>query len=123
MGELQKAARSLKDMRLLYYCSLYLGNELAVLNRITDARRQFEIAAKLYPKAQAPLLSLSQLALNSGDYENALAFGKQIFTLPVKEDSFEDPWWSYDVSAVLNAATLISDMYEASGELSLETAK
>ncbi|MBN2321687.1 MAG: VWA domain-containing protein [Acidobacteria bacterium] len=120
---LKKAAASVKDKRLRYYCSLYLGNELATLNRITEARRQFETAAELYPNAQAPLLSLSRLAHGSGDYESALAHGKEIFALPVKEDISEDPWWSYDVSPVLNAPDLISEMYEASGGLSPETLK
>ncbi|MBN2321686.1 MAG: VWA domain-containing protein [Acidobacteria bacterium] len=121
--ELRKASASLTDTRLLYYCSLYLGNELAALNRIPEARRQYEIAAKLYPGAQSPLLSLSRLALDSGDYENALAHGKEIFALPVTEDASEDPWWSYDVSPALNAPALISEMYEAAGVLNPESSK
>ncbi|MBN2321688.1 MAG: tetratricopeptide repeat protein [Acidobacteria bacterium] len=121
--ELRSSATSITDKQLRYYCSLYLGNELAVLNRITEARRQFETAAELYPNAQAPLLSLSRLALDRGDYESALAHGKEIFTLPVKEEISEDPWWSYDVSPALNASALISEMYQASGELPAETIK
>jgi len=120
---LQKATASISDKRLQYYCALYLGNELIALNRITEARRQFETAAELYPKAQTPLLSLSRLALSSGDYENALDFGKQILNMPVKEDASEDPWWSYDISPALNAPGLISEMYEAAGEFSPETLK
>ena len=121
--ELQKAARSLTDTRLLYYCSLYLGNELAALNRTAEAREQFETAAKLYPKAQAPLLGLSQLALKSGDYENALDYGRKIFDLPVKEDTSEDPWWDYDISPVLDAAGLITEMYDTSGGFPPETSE
>ncbi|MBN2318412.1 MAG: tetratricopeptide repeat protein [Acidobacteria bacterium] len=123
LEELRKAARSLTDAQLLYYCSLYLGNELASLNRLTEAREQYEIAAKLYPGAQSPLLGLSQLALKTGDYENALGYGRKIFNLPVKEDISEDPWWTYDVSTALNAPTLISEMYEASGGLSPANSK
>jgi VWFA-related protein len=121
--ELQKAADSLTDTQLRYYCSLYLGNELAGLNRGKEAREQFETAAKLYPNAQSPLLGLSRLALENGNYENALSFGKQIFNLPAKEDISEDPWWSYDVSPVLDASSLISEMYEAFGALSFESSK
>jgi VWFA-related protein len=121
--ELRKVAASIKDMQLQYYCSLYLGQELETLNRLTEARRQYEAAAELYPNAQVPLLSLSQLALNSGDYETALFFGKQLFTLPVKEDISADPWWSYDVSPALNASGLLSEMYEAAEDPSHETLK
>ncbi|MBN2321978.1 MAG: tetratricopeptide repeat protein, partial [Acidobacteria bacterium] len=121
--ELQKAAARITDTQLRYYCSLYLGNELATLNRGKEAREQFEKAGQLYPKAQTPLLSLSRLALGSGDYENAMAFGKQIFTLPVQEDASEDPWWNYNISPARNASALISEMYEASGELHPETSK
>ncbi|MBN2241804.1 MAG: VWA domain-containing protein [Acidobacteria bacterium] len=113
VDELQQAAASIKDRQLRYYCALYLGNELAALNRTAEARKQYETAAKLYPGVQSPLLGLSQLALKSGDYENAMAFGKQVLTLPAGEDASDDPWWSYDVSAVLNAPALISEMYEA----------
>jgi VWFA-related protein len=118
--ELQKAARSLTDTRLLYYCSLYLGNELAALNRVNEARRQYGAAAELYPNARAPLLGLSQLALKNGDYENALGYGRKIFDLPVKEDISEDPWWNYDVSPVFNASDLISEIYEKPGGFSHE---
>jgi VWFA-related protein len=111
--ELRKAADSITDTQLRYYCSLYLGNELAGLNRGKEAREQFETATKLYPTAQSPLLSLSRLALSSGDYENAFFFGKLIFNLPAEEDTSGDPWWSYDVSPVLDASSLISEMYEA----------
>ena len=121
--ELRKASASLTDTRLLYYCSLYLGNELAALNRIPEAREQYEIAAKLYPGAQSPLLGLSQLALKIGDYENALSYGRKIFNLPAKEDISEDPWWIYDVSPALNAPTLISEIYEKSGGLSPANSK
>ncbi|MBN1126573.1 MAG: VWA domain-containing protein [Sedimentisphaerales bacterium] len=111
--ELRKAADSITDTQLRYYCSLYLGNELAGLNRGKEACEQFETATKLYPNAQSPLLSLSRLALSSGDYENAFFFGKLIFNLPAEEDTSGDPWWSYDVSPVLDASSLISEMYEA----------
>ncbi|MBN2321690.1 MAG: tetratricopeptide repeat protein, partial [Acidobacteria bacterium] len=116
--ELRKAASSLTDTQLRYFCCIYLGNELAALNRITEARRQFETAAGLYPNAQTPLLSLSQLSLKNGDHENALAFGKKVLTLPAEEDTSADPWWSYDVSPVFDAPALISEMYEAAGGLS-----
>ncbi len=116
--ELQKAAASLADTQLRYYCALYLANELAALNRGKDARVQFQTAAELYPKAQAPLLGLSRLSLSSGDYENALFYGNQIFSLPAEEDASEDPWWDYNVSPALNAPALISEMYEALGGLS-----
>ena len=73
------------------------------------------MAAELYPNAPAPLLGLSQLALKSGDYENALFFGNRVLTLASKEDASDEPWWSYEVSPVVNAFALISEMYEVAG--------
>lgn len=48
-------------------------------------------------------------------------YGRKIFDLPVKDDISEDPRWNYDVSPVLNATGLISEIYEASGGFSRET--
>ena len=83
--ELQKAAAAVVDPQLQYYCRLYLGNELASLNNNREARKQFELAAILYPGAQSPLLSLSGIAGFSGDHERALGYIDTLITLPEGE--------------------------------------
>ena len=111
--ELQKAASANTDPQLRYYCALFLGNELATLNRREEARRQFEIASNLYPNSQAPLLSLSQIAQKSGDYENAFAYEKKVFSSISNAGAYGDPWSDYEVSAVRDVSALVSEMYEA----------
>ncbi len=115
--ELRLAAEGVRNSLLQYYCSLYIGHELALLNRREEARKQFEHAAMLYPTAQSPLLSLSHLARNSGNFEDAVITVQQVFRLPAGDNLLEDPWWLYSVSAVRNASALISEMYRTFGEL------
>ena len=109
---MQKAAAEIMDPQLRYYCALYLGNEMAALNQQEEARKQYETAAGLYPGAQSPLLGLSSLAQNSGDYPNAMAHVKKILA-PTNDTETADPWWDYDVSSVRDTSALASDMYEA----------
>ncbi len=109
--ELQKAEVGLKDSLLQYYCSLFLGHEFAVLNRRDKARSRFERAATLYPNAQSPLLSLSQLALSSGDFANASLSVQKVFGLPTGSEIPEDPWFSYDISHVRDCPALLLEIY------------
>jgi len=112
VAELQQAAASIKDPQLLYYKSLYLGFEFAMLSRQSEARDQYELAAMLYPAAQSPLLALSQLARSSDNVEGAFLALQRVFAL-ARTDSWEDdPWWIYDLSHVRDAAALVSEMQE-----------
>jgi tetratricopeptide (TPR) repeat protein len=115
--ELRQASAALTDPQLQYYCSLFLGNELAILSKREEARVQFERAAALFPNAQSPLLGLSQLARVSGDFNGASLAVQKIFKLPSGGSIPEDPWWVYDVSHVRNVSALISEMYREIGGL------
>jgi hypothetical protein len=117
VAELQQAAASIKDPRLLYYTSLYLGCEFAALSRPSEAREQYERAAVLYPTAQSPLLALSQLADSNGDVEGAFLAIQRVFALPRTDSRKDDPWWTYNLSAVRDADALVAEMHQLFGEL------
>lgn len=117
VAELGQATAATADPFLQYYVSLYLGNELAQLNRGEEARKQFERAAALYPSAQSPLLGLSHLARISGDFNGASLAVQRVFKLPAGDGVPADPWWVYDVSHVRNVLSLLSGMYGAFGRL------
>jgi len=115
--ELQLAAASTKDQQLLYYASIYLGCELAMISRQSEARDHYERAAVLYPTAQSPLFALSQLARSSDDIENAFLALQRIFALPLNDPWEDDPLWIYDLSHVRDADTLVGEMHEMFGRL------
>jgi tetratricopeptide (TPR) repeat protein len=111
VGELQQAAVSIKDPQLLYYAFLFLGCELGKLSRQSEAGNQYEKAAGLFPKAQSPLLGLSQLARSNSDDKGALVAIQRLFALPNKDSWDEDPLWIYDLAHVSDADVLIAEMY------------
>jgi hypothetical protein len=113
--ELQQAAASMQDPLLLYYSSLYLGWEFAMLSRRSEARDQYQRAAALYPTAQSPLLALSELAHSQDDAEGALLAMQRVFALPRTDFRKDDPWWTYDLSHVRDAATLVAEMHKMFG--------
>ena len=117
VAELQLAAEATKDPQLLYYASLYLGYELAMISRQSEARDQYERAAMLYPTAQSPLLGLSQLANSSGDVEGAFLAVQRVFALPHTDASNDEPLWSYDQYPVRDADALLKEMHQMFGEL------
>jgi tetratricopeptide (TPR) repeat protein len=117
VAELQRAAVSIKDTQLLYYASLYLGYEFAMLSRRSEAREQYERAAMLYPTAQSPLFALSRLADASGDVAGAFLAIQRVFNLPCTDFWKDDPWWTYDLSPVRDADVLVGKMHQMFGEL------
>ena len=118
VSELQKAAASIRDSELQYFNALFLGNELASLRRIEEARIQFQQAAELYPDAQTPLISLSQLAHSDGDIQNASLVIERAFAVADSSPRGNDPRWKYDLVPDEKAATLLLRMRKSFGELS-----
>jgi tetratricopeptide (TPR) repeat protein len=118
VGVLQQAYPFLADSRLRYYCSLFLGKELAGLSRYEDARAYYETASAMYPVSQSPLLGLSRLAHIQGNYGSALSRIVEAVELPEDGGVADDPWMFYDVYHVRNAPELISRMYKEFGEQS-----
>jgi tetratricopeptide (TPR) repeat protein len=117
-AELQQAAALMEDPQLLYYASLFLGREFVALSRRSEARDQYERAARLYPTAQSPLLALSQLARSGEDLQGALLSLNRAFALPRKDPWKDDPWWIYDLAHVRDADALVAEMCRMFGGLS-----
>lgn len=95
--ELRRAVTELRDPVQQYYGQLFLGAALETTNQTEAARTAYQAAAALFPRAQAPLLGLSQLAASAGDREVAIAAMAPLLALPASEDDRPDPypWWNY----------------------------
>jgi tetratricopeptide (TPR) repeat protein len=105
--DLRRAAGALTDPRLLYYAALFLGHEEEQLVHREAARASFEQAAALFPRAQTPLLALSQLARQGDDAAGARAALQRMLAFPASDSARDDPWWDYDRSHVRDADTLV----------------
>ena len=81
-----------ESRELRYFASLFLGRAEESRQQWEAARAAYEAAAALYPDAQSPRLSLSQLALRSGDRDTARAVF-DVLSEPLRDDA--DPWWRY----------------------------
>jgi tetratricopeptide (TPR) repeat protein len=88
---------------LRYYGELFLGAAEELLSHFDEANAAYTRAAALFPKAQSPLLGLSELARRRGDRRTALAVMQQVFDLPREEQDRLDPWWTYHVYQARNA--------------------
>lgn len=109
--ELRRAVAELRETQLLYYAELFLGAEDEALGNRDAARAAYEHAATQSPKAQSPLLALSQLARRYGDRPAALRAMDRLFMLPGDERSDEDdPWWTYYVAQARDADQLLDAM-------------
>lgn len=117
VAEFQRAAALLKDPVLIYYISLCLGNAYERLSLEKEARDQYERAAALYPSAQSPYLALSCLARSHENARGAWAALQKVFALQPRDSMEADPWWSYDISHVRNADSLIEEMKQMFREL------
>jgi len=105
LGEHEEAAAELRQAfaanlkgNQLYFAELFLGREEEALGYRADAKRHFENAAELYPKAQSPRLALSQLARRSGDRAGAIRALQGVTSLrstPLNDAARMDPWWEY----------------------------
>jgi tetratricopeptide (TPR) repeat protein len=117
VAELQRAATVMKDPRFLYYASLFLGHEQAMLGRGSEAREQFGRALALYPNAQSAMLSLSWLAHSRGDVQNASLAVERVLAIPLKDSVQEDPWWEYNLAHTRDENDLMATMRKAFGGL------
>jgi tetratricopeptide (TPR) repeat protein len=92
IAELRTAVAAARAPQLVYMGQLFLGRTLEARGQFADARAAYEAAARAYPRAQAPRLALSQLALRTGDRAAADAL-LQLLRTPSTDD--DDPWWRY----------------------------
>jgi hypothetical protein len=118
LGKYDEAARELRqvlprldaDQELLYDGELFLGAAEGQLRHDETSRAAFERAAALYPAAQSPWLSLSELARRRGDRAQALRYMERVFALPAKESERIDPWWKYHFTQVRNVEHLFDEL-------------
>ena len=93
--ELRRAMQANLSGPDMYFAELFLGREEHALGRREEARRHYENAAELYPKAQSPRLALSELARQAGDRNTALQVLRPLSAGSVALGRQTDPWWQY----------------------------
>lgn len=93
--ELRRALAEATDPTLVYWASLFLGDEEQALGNDEAARSCYERALKCRSSAQAPHLALSQLARRRGNREQAVAEVRAMMALPANESGRYDPLWDY----------------------------
>ena len=111
--ELRRAAAALPDPFLGYYAQLFLGAEEETIGNREAARAAYEQAAVYAPRAQSPLLALSQLARRYGDRPGALGAMDRLYAIPEEgQGEHDDPWWWYTVSQARDADDLLDAVRE-----------
>ena len=112
-SELRAALDGLEHRTLRYYALLFLGHAEQSAGRLPEARAAFESAAVLFPDAQSPRLALAEVALQSGNREDARALFEFLATAT---DQDEDPWWLYHRERVPNRDEWLKRMWAAFAE-------
>ena len=110
--DLRKVVSSSTDPILLYYANLFLGSGLDALGDRDGAKAAYERASAFFPRAGAPRLALSQLAVRSGDREGALARLDPVLRDGGADDR-DDPWLRYYVAERRAADTRLTAAYQA----------
>jgi tetratricopeptide (TPR) repeat protein len=95
---------------LQYYANLFLGAEFEALRNDAEARRSYERAAAIEPRAQSPLLGLSRLADQAGDRAAAREALARVLKLPPNDYERTDPWWVYEVAQSRDVDRLLADI-------------
>ncbi|HEY7289761.1 MAG TPA: hypothetical protein VH583_07985 [Vicinamibacterales bacterium] len=103
---------------LRYDAAMFLGDAQRAIGRRDEARASFERAAALFPRAQSPMIALSQLARESGRRESALAEIQPMLALEPAEERRPDPWWDYYLTPGRNADELLDALYRRFGRTS-----
>ncbi len=110
VAELRQALLTLTGDRHRYYGELFLGAEQQAVGRAADAKAAFQRAQALFPNAQSPYLALGQLAWQRADRTGADVVLERLMAAPSEQGSREDPWWTYELSAVLDVAILVDQL-------------
>lgn len=111
--ELERAIADAQENVLLYYGWLFLGHERLVLADRREARRAFERAAAIFPRAQSPRLALSAVARAEGDREGGRRELAAILGSASSDDERHDPWWEYDQAQARHASADLADLWKS----------
>jgi tetratricopeptide (TPR) repeat protein len=103
-----RASTANSDSLLAYYANLLAGREEDALGNVMGARAAYERAAQLYPRAQTPLLSLSEIDMRSGNRAGAEQWLRPVLTARVPPPLRDDPWTSYFEAAGRNGSALLT---------------
>lgn len=107
---LRRALLTLTGDRQRYYGELFLGAEELAEGRADAAKAAFQRASTLFPGAQSPYLALGQLAWQRADRAGAAVVLDGLAVSPSAEAGREDPWWTYELAAVLDVAVLVENL-------------
>ena len=113
---LKRTLAELNEPRQQYFAEMFLGVEEGRAGNISEAKAAYTRAGRLFPEAQAPKLALAQLSLESGDHTGAQETFQKLVLTSSHDDGREDPWWTYEVSSVLDVAVLIEEMRRLAAE-------
>lgn len=94
---------------IAYMAHLISARANAALSRNEAAAADLRLALKLFPTSQSPLVALTQLALESGDMEGAVAAATRLRMNPARDDR-NDPWWSYFQASWLDHENLFNQL-------------
>ncbi|MBS1817616.1 MAG: hypothetical protein JSU08_06790 [Acidobacteria bacterium] len=103
---------TLPSIRLRYFNRMFLGAGLERVQRFSDAADAYDDAARLFPRAQSPLLARSALARRRDAYEPARDAVARLWALAPGADD-DDPWWAYSVAHASGADALVTSVWEA----------
>ena len=111
-AEIQQGVGS-GDPDVEYFAQMLLGAEHEALGDFAGAEDAYRRAAALFPRAQSPQLSLSQLAARQGRRADALAGAGHVFALAADERARLEPWWTYYEGDGRHADRLLGQMRDA----------
>jgi tetratricopeptide (TPR) repeat protein len=100
--QLEAALSSLRDVDLVYLAHLFLGRVHQDAGRLSEATREYKLAAESHPSALSAGTALSSALFLAGDVDGARQALRRGLTT-AGHRSERDPLWDY---LVLNAADL-----------------
>jgi hypothetical protein len=83
------------DRALAFYAHVFRGDAERALQQYDAARRSYQQALDLFPRAQSARIALSYLARQRSDQEAALAVLLPTLSASPVGRQDDDPWWDY----------------------------
>lgn len=107
LAMLTKAETDADTSLTKYYAALFRGRAAERMGDDEQARRAYERARTLFPGVQSPRMALAGMDLRLADQATALQNLRTLLEMPDAQPA-PDPWWSYDVWLVQDAADLMA---------------